>query len=84
MHRFEIQLSDSLQRFLESQAADYGFGSVGDFVHALLEDEHRRHLSGAIEEELIKGLDSGPPIEVDAKFWEGFRARYRRRLAAGA
>jgi len=28
MHRFEIQLSDSLQRFLESQAADYGFGAL--------------------------------------------------------
>jgi hypothetical protein len=33
-----------------------------------------------LESELVKGLDSGSPTEVDDAYWARFRARYRERL----
>jgi Arc/MetJ-type ribon-helix-helix transcriptional regulator len=76
----EISLPDALKQIVERHAAQAGFPNVSAYVESLIEDDLRRS-EGQIEAELIKGLDSGPPIEADDAFWAGFRARYQERLS---
>ncbi|HEX4795816.1 MAG TPA: hypothetical protein VH370_18655 [Humisphaera sp.] len=83
MSTLEIPVSDTLKTFLETQSAKAGYSNVNEFVRAILEDEQLRQSNEYVEKELLKGLDSGTPVEVDAEFWQRFRARYRERLGRG-
>lgn len=76
----QISLPDALKQIIEKQAAQAGYANVSAYVEALIEDDLRRSV-GQIEAELIKGLDSGQPIEADDAFWAGFRTRYKERLS---
>lgn len=84
MTTLEISLPEKLKAFAEDQATKAGFNGVSEYLQALLEEESQRWSDPQIEAELIKGLESGPPIEVDDEFWDSFRKRYRARLARRA
>lgn len=57
MSTFEILLPDSLRHFVEEQVARGGFGSVSDYVGAVLRDVQRREARRALDARLLEALD---------------------------
>ena len=56
-------------------------------VAATLSDEaaiEREHLQDEIDQMLVDGLNSGPPIPVDETFWENLSRRVDARLGETA
>jgi antitoxin ParD1/3/4 len=80
MTTLQISLADNLKQFIEDQAARSGYSSPSAYVEALIEEVRRTQSDATLEGELLKGLDSGSPTEVDDAYWVKFRARMRARL----
>lgn len=72
-----VSLPDSMREWLETQAQIRGHSSPDGYVLELLREERQR-VQHEIDQQLIEGLESGDPIEIDTEFW----AERRRVLAA--
>lgn len=68
-----ISLGERLKSFIEEQAAAGGFARPDEYVSAVLNAERRRKAQNELEELLLEGLNSGPPIEATEEFWEQHR-----------
>ena len=75
-----VSISEQQRAFVRSQVASGRFRSDSEVVREglrLLEDEERRR---RLEEELLRGLDSGEPIEVDDRYWSDLKRRIAERV----
>ena len=82
-----VSLSTSDLEFVQKQLAGGKFSSPGEYLKALLraEQELQREpaeMDPALEAELLKGLESGPPIRADDEFWRRLRAEATERARA--
>jgi antitoxin ParD1/3/4 len=68
----DISLSGSLKSFVETQAAAAG-NSPGDYVLALIDAERQRKADEELDAALLDGLNSGPSIPVDDRYWDNER-----------
>ena len=82
MTPLNIQLPDSLRSFVDEQAASGGFGDAADYVRTLLQAEQRRLAIEQLEQQILAGLDSGPPIEATPAYWENVRQEVTSRYAS--
>src|SRR5271170_4901085 len=65
MSSLNVNLPDDLRHFAEERAAEMGFPNTSAYVESLLvRESERRQAKLKLESELIRGLDSGPPIEA--------------------
>jgi len=80
MDSLTVSIPGSLRRFVEEQAARAGFDTPDAYVASLLDDQRKRAAKARLEELLMEGLNSGPPIEVDDAFWEEKLRRYDERF----
>ena len=82
MATLEVTLSAELARFVEEQARHSGI-STGAYIVTLVHQEWKQCTREALEKELLKGLDSGPPSEMTQDDWSRIRAellaRHQRR-----
>jgi antitoxin ParD1/3/4 len=76
MASINISLPDSMKTFLEEQAAKGGYGTTGEYLHALIREAQRREAKAKLEALLLEGLDSGPAIEITDEYWEQKRRAY--------
>ncbi len=75
-----ISLPESLQSWIEEQAAKANCRDPGQFIGQVLQAARRRHLRKQIEAGLTKALNSGStPMTADD--WEQIRREGRKRLA---
>ena len=65
-----VQLSDVAQEFIDEQLAAGQFTSASDFIANLVEQARRKAARERVEQLLLEGLDSGPPIEATPEYWE--------------
>ena len=75
-----VSISEQQRAFVRRQVASGRFRSDSEVVREglrLLEDEERRR---RLEEELLRGLDSGEPIEVDERYWSDLKRRIAERV----
>lgn len=78
MATMKISLPDSLEAFVDEQVAARGYANPGDYVCALIREDHDRlHMRGL----LLRGAESAQAAPADAAYFAGLRARARR--AAG-
>lgn len=70
----EITLPDSLRPFLDEQVAKGSYGNAGEYVQELITEAREREEESRLEELLLAGLASGPPIEVTEEYWQQKRA----------
>ena len=66
-----FSIPEDLQVFIEGQTVKNGFHSTDDYLRNLLDRERERE---RLEGMLIKGLESGEPIEVNDDWWEKKRS----------
>ena len=77
----DISLPDDLERFVEEQVGAGGYGSVCEYVSALVRAEQRRTAREEPEGALIAALDSEPELVTDG-YWRELREETLRRASA--
>jgi len=65
-----VQLPETAQSFVDEQVAAGRFSSPSDYIVSLVEEARRNAARERLEQLLLEGLDSGPPIEVTPDYWE--------------
>ena len=60
---FTVALPATFAEFVQAAAQAGGFETADAYVGALVEADQRRKELEHLEAELLKGLDSGPPVE---------------------
>ncbi len=63
-----ITLPDSMRDWIENQARLAGHTSADSYVVEVLRDQRDR-LKQEIDQQLIEGLESGDPVEINDEFW---------------
>jgi antitoxin ParD1/3/4 len=66
-----FSLPEDLQIFLDRQTVKNGFHTPDDYLCNLLSREWERE---RVEEMLVKGIESGEPLEVTDDWWEAKRS----------
>lgn len=82
-----VSLPDSLARFVAQSVAEGCYSSASEYVLELIRRAASEQARAQLEEQLLKGFDSGDPIPVTAKFWDKLRerlAQHRAKRAEGA
>ncbi len=75
-------LTQTLDEFVKQQVAEQGCSDEAEYFKKLAEAERQQKIWDYYEEEVIRGLESGPPIPLTQEFWDGFlREREERRNA---
>jgi Arc/MetJ-type ribon-helix-helix transcriptional regulator len=73
-----IALPESMQSFVEAQAAAGGYSDVGAYVQALIADVQKAHARAEMDAKLLDGveaLERGEGRELAAEDWERLRTR---------
>ena len=82
MATMNISLPDDMKAFIEDEAARKGFGTVSEYVRALIRDVRERQAEhDRLDALLIEGLDSGPATPLTKKDWEHIRREGKKLIA---
>ena len=74
---FHLTLPDHLKAAAETRAKAAGYASVDEYIASLIEADNVAPISDELEAEVLKGLDSGPPVEVTPEFLADLKRRAR-------
>jgi len=84
MVTLNLQLPENLKQFAEKQATEEGFGDASQYLQHLVEKEAiRQEKLRHLEAELIKGLDSGPPIRITPQYWANLKQELQTKHGGG-
>jgi len=79
MTTLQITLDLQTGEAAKAQASAAGFGTVDDYVRALIQaDEHRR--DAALDRKLIDAIEEGEATEMTAGDWEHIRSSVNKPL----
>jgi antitoxin ParD1/3/4 len=79
MDTMNIAIPSSLKQFVQERVSGGGYGSVSEYVRELIRADQKRAARERIEAEVLKGLDSGDPVEMTADDWKSIREEVIRR-----
>jgi antitoxin ParD1/3/4 len=88
MATMNISLPDEMKAFIEVQATQKGFGTVSEYMRAIIRDVQEQNLEREqLDAVLLEGINSGPGTPLASSDWERIRregtkligARKRRR-----
>lgn len=77
MATLQLNLPEHLKTAAEERAVAAGYGSVDNYIASLIEADEIAPISDATEAELLKGLDSGPAVEITPQFIADLKRRVR-------
>jgi len=80
MRTLNISLPDSMRTFIDRQVDKGGYGTASEYLRSLIREAKKRQMEDRLEELLVEGMESGPGIEANPKYWAGKRARLRKGL----
>jgi len=84
MALLQLNLPERLKTAASQRAAAAGYGSVDEYIASLIEADELAPISGDLEAALLKGLDSGPAVDVTPQYMTDLRERVRRRRSGAA
>lgn len=70
METMNIAIPSRLKDFVQRRVEEGMYSSVSEYVRELIRIDQRKSAQAALEEELLKGLDSGPGEPVSAETWK--------------
>jgi hypothetical protein len=77
MARLQVDLPERLKAAAEQRAAAGGYESVDSYIASLIEADGVAPITDEMEAELLKGLDSGPAVEITPEFLTDLKRRAR-------
>jgi antitoxin ParD1/3/4 len=82
MATMNISIPDEMKAFVEKQAAEQGFGTVSEYMRALIRGVQERQAErDRVDALLLAGLDSGPATSLSTDDWDSMRNEVHRRQA---
>ena len=82
MQSMNIALPESLKEYVQEKTAQEGYSSVSEYIRELIRADQKQRAREALEIEMIRGLESGPPVSFTEEDWEAMRERIRKNHAA--
>ena len=83
MATMNISLPDEMKAFIEAQAAAKGFGTVSEYMRALVREvQERTTRREHVDALLLEGLESGPATPLTNSDWETIRREVKKRHAS--
>jgi antitoxin ParD1/3/4 len=77
-----ISLPDDMKAFVEDQATQKGFGTVSEYVTAMIREAQERHAARErLDTLLLEGLDSGPGTPMAEADLEHIRHEGKKLIA---
>ncbi len=77
MATMNISLPDDLKAFVDAQVAEHAYGSSSEYLRELIRKQRDvEKLRGL----LMDGLNSGPPVPMEADFFDKLREKARTRV----
>jgi len=80
MTTMNISLPESMKEFIDEQVRKDGYGTVSEYLRALVRAEQKRQAEQRLYDLLLEGLNS-PRSEMTGADWEDIRREVRERLA---
>ena len=77
MATVQLNLPDRLKAAAEERAAAAGYGSIDNYIASLIEADEASPISDEMEAEILKGLQSGPSVEITPDFLADVKRRAR-------
>lgn len=77
MTSLNVSLPKPLKDYIDKRVVAGGYSTPSEYICELVHADRRRHYQAKLEALLLEGLESGPGIEVNEKFW----AERHRRLS---
>jgi antitoxin ParD1/3/4 len=74
MTRMDVSLPDSATAFIESQVAAGHFATPSEYLGFLVEQARAEAQKQKLDDMLEEGLNSGPPIQFNAQWWQQRKA----------
>jgi antitoxin ParD1/3/4 len=81
MATMNISLPDPMKEFVEAQAAQEGYGSVSEYLRAVIRDVQKRKAKKELEAKLLEGLMSGPAEPMTREDWDSIEREVLDRVA---
>ena len=81
MESMNVSLPEGLKSFVEERVRTGGYGTVSEYVRALVREDQKRQTDDQIEALLIEATRSGPGRELSKADWSALRQELDRRLA---
>ncbi len=70
MVTFNITLPEDVADIAKEKAAAGGFANTADYLQAMVTNTLDQQSRERLEDLLIEGLESSPPIEVTDEYWQ--------------
>src|SRR5579862_6860076 len=74
----KVDMPEPLKSFVKNQVGRGKFRDASEYLQALVREDRKRHAQEKLEDMLLEGLNSGPPITMDDEY---FRRKKERLLA---
>jgi antitoxin ParD1/3/4 len=79
MTTLNISLPESMKAFVEEQATREGYGTVSEYLRALIRDlQKRKAKKAALDAQLLEGVRS-PTVRMTKKHWEELERKVTQR-----
>jgi antitoxin ParD1/3/4 len=82
METMNISLPENLRDFVQKQVETAGYGSASEYIRELIRSDQTRRAQEALEQEILKGLTSGPGKRMTKDDWQAIRQDVVRRASA--
>jgi antitoxin ParD1/3/4 len=70
-----VSLPDEMKAFVEAQAAKEGFGTVSEYLRAIIRELQKREAKQNLESKLHEALMSGPAEPMTREDWSELERR---------
>jgi hypothetical protein len=77
MAMLQLNLPERLKAAAEERAAAAGYGSIDNYIASLIEADEASPISGEMEAEILKGMQSGPSVEITPQYLADLKQRAR-------
>lgn len=81
METMNIALPEFMKQFVREQVAQGGYSSASEYLRALIRADQTEKAKVALEQEILKGLQSGRPTPMTREDWQAIREEVRTRHA---
>ena len=68
-----------MKDFVDRQVASGRYSSASEYILKLIREDEKRTAEEKLEALLLKGVNSGDPIEITPEYWEGKRQQLIKR-----
>jgi len=81
MDTMNIALPEAMKQFVQEQVQRGGYSSASEYIRDLIRSDQKEKARQALEQEILRGLESRKSTPMTAEDWAQIRAEVQRRHA---